>query len=73
MNRFREEHYKQSQRAIQYYDSCIRCERCGHSVHIPEYGNKAFCEWCGRYIFANAKDEFEYRLKEKIKKKWNVI
>ena len=53
-------------RSINYYSTCLHCEKCGHSLQVIRR-NKAFCEWCGRYIFKNKKDEFEYRLKERLK------
>lgn len=57
---------KDTQRAVNFYSTCLHCERCGHSLQVTRK-NKVFCEWCGRYIFKNKKDEFEYRLKEKLK------
>ena len=41
--------------------------KCGHKVVIPNWWNKNICKHCGRYVFKNKKDEFEYRLKEKLK------
>lgn len=41
--------------------------KCGKRVYIDRRRKKAVCDWCGRYVFKNKKDEFEYRLKEKIK------
>ena len=43
-----------------------RC-KCGHRVVIPKWVDKQLCKWCGNYVFKNEKDEFEYRLKEKMK------
>ena len=57
---------KDTQRAVNFYSTCLHCEKCGHSLQVIRR-NKAFCEWCGRYIFKDKKDEFEYRLKEKLK------
>lgn len=62
-----DKHFKKdTQRAINYYSTCLHCERCGHSLQVIRR-NKAFCEWCGRYIFKDKKDEFEYRIKEKLR------
>lgn len=43
-----------------------RCS-CGHRVVIPDKANKQLCSWCHKYVFKDKKDEFEYRLKEKMK------
>ena len=43
-----------------------RC-KCGRRVVIPKRENKKLCTWCGNYVFRDKRDEFEYRLKEKIK------
>ena len=43
-----------------------RCA-CGHRVVIPNWVDKNVCDWCGNYVFKNKKDEFKYRLKEKLK------
>lgn len=43
-----------------------RC-KCGHRVIIYNNREKSVCEWCGNYVFKNKKDEFKYRVKERIK------
>lgn len=43
-----------------------RCN-CGHRIIIPKAMDKKVCDWCGNYVFKNKKDEFKYRVKEKIK------
>ena len=43
------------------------CE-CGHSVLIPPGRDKIICSWCGKYVFKTTRSEFEYRLKECLKK-----
>ena len=48
--------------AVQY-----QC-KCGHKVIIPKWVDKQICGWCGTYVFKNKKDEFEYRMKERLKK-----
>jgi ribosomal protein S27AE len=45
----------------------IKCGRCGHSVLVTNRYKRIICSWCGYYVFADKKDEFEYRLKEKMK------
>lgn len=59
---------KEYERMQDEYDKVkYRC-KCGHKVIIPEKVNKQICSWCGRYVFKNKKDEFEFRLKERMKK-----
>lgn len=43
------------------------CKRCGHRVIIPNWVEKNVCDYCGYYVFKNDKDEFKFRLKEKMK------
>ena len=45
----------------------IRC-KCGHTMAIPPHLNKAICHWCNNYVFKTKKDEFEYRMKEAMKR-----
>lgn len=40
---------------------------CGHSVFIPPTSTRTFCTYCGHWIFKNKRDEFKYRLKEKLR------
>ena len=42
--------------------------KCGHKVFMDKNKTKAVCDWCGRYVFKNKKDEFNYRMKEALKK-----
>lgn len=39
---------------------------CGHSVVILPNEKKVFCSYCGHWVFKNKKDEFMYRMKEKL-------
>ena len=41
--------------------------KCGHSVVISPINNKKLCTHCGIWIFKNKKDEFIYRMKERLK------
>lgn len=42
--------------------------KCGHKVIIPEWVDKQLCKYCGTYVFKNKKEEFKYRMKERLKK-----
>ena len=43
-----------------------KCNRCGRKIVIPEWVDKNVCDWCGHYVFKNKKDEFIYRMREKL-------
>lgn len=62
-NRFMESQYGLRPNAIDFTDLYLRCEKCGHQIQILD-NQKAFCKFCGRYVFKNKKEEFNYRLKE---------
>lgn len=40
---------------------------CGHRTIIPKWADKNICSWCGKYVFKNKKDEFDYRIKGVLK------
>lgn len=44
----------------------IKCKNCGHTILIPKRLKKRICSHCQRYVFLDDKEEFLYRLKEKI-------
>ena len=44
-----------------------KCSKCGHKEIIPKWVDKQICSWCGSYVFKDKKEEFKYRLKEKMK------
>lgn len=46
-------------------DNSIKC-KCGHSIAMKPGLNKEICNWCNCYVFRTPKDEFEYRLKERM-------
>ena len=54
-------------RMSQEYDKVKYQCKCGHKVIIPNRIDKNVCDWCGNYVFKDKKDEFKYRVKEKIK------
>ena len=41
---------------------------CGHRVLILPQKDKVICNWCKHYVFKNKKDEFKYRINEKIRR-----
>lgn len=44
----------------------VQCS-CGHKVVMPYWVDKQICTWCKKYVFRNKQDEFNYRMKEKMK------
>lgn len=42
--------------------------KCGHVVVIPTYKDRTLCGHCGFWVYKTPKLEFEYKLKEKMKK-----
>ena len=46
----------------------VRCNKCGHRMLITNKYGKIPCSWCGNMIFKDKKTEFEFRLKEKMRK-----
>ena len=46
-----------------YREHSYKCN-CGHTVVIPKYLDKIVCNYCGKYVFRNKRDEFVYRFKE---------
>ena len=45
--------------------------KCGHSQFIPLYKKQQLCKWCGMWVFRSKKDEFDYRVKERLNVKNN--
>ena len=50
-----------------YVDNKYTC-KCGARVFIPMIEEKVLCRHCGNWVFKNEKDEFNYRLKEKLRR-----
>ena len=44
----------------------VKCQ-CGHTNTLT-FCDKKICSYCGKYVFKTPQIEFEYRLKEKMKK-----
>ncbi len=55
-------------KTIAYSKNKFVCKECGHKQLVPVFMGKNLCDCCGRWVFRNPKDEFEYRMKEKLKK-----
>lgn len=47
----------------------IECPNCRHLVNFYafEHVNKKICRYCGIYVFKDKKDEFNYKMKQKMK------
>ena len=60
---------KEYERMTDEYDKVKYKCKCGHKVVIPKWVDKNICDWCGNYVFKDKKEEFKYRVKEKIKRK----
>lgn len=44
----------------------IKCKRCCCTRSVRAADNKNVCRNCGYYIFRNDKEEFKYRMKERL-------
>ncbi len=40
--------------------------KCGHRVVITNRVNKVICDWCGRSVYKNKKDEFMDKMEIKL-------
>lgn len=49
------------------YDKVKYKCKYGRRIVIPKWVDKQLCDWCGNYVFKSKKDEFQYRLGEKLK------
>lgn len=43
-----------------------KCKYCGYTNRVMNHFKREPCKHCGRYVFLNDKDEFIYRIKEKL-------
>lgn len=50
-----------------FTDNSFKC-KCGHSVFIPKNKFYKLCNWCGKPVFKNEKDEFKYNIRKRLKK-----
>ena len=56
---------------VKYHNKICKIKhtcKCGHVVIIPVYKNRTLCGHCGVWVYKTPKLEFEYKLKEKMKK-----
>lgn len=44
-----------------------KCKNCGHSIQFVDL-DRIICSHCGLWVYKNDKLEFQYKMKEKIKK-----
>lgn len=42
------------------------CKYCGRRVVITSKQSKNLCDWCGRYVYRNEKEEFINRVGTKL-------
>ena len=40
--------------------------KCGKTIEFWSEERKMICSWCGNYVFRTAKDEFNFRIKERL-------
>lgn len=45
-----------------------KCKVCGRKVFIHRLKDYAVCDYCGHNVFKNDKLEFQYRMKQALKK-----
>lgn len=48
-------------------DNAVYCPKCGHTVEWWTNDKKTLCKWCGNYVFKTKKDEFKFRLEQRLK------
>lgn len=48
-------------------DNFVYCPKCHHTVEFWSNSNRELCKWCGNYVFKTKKDEFKYRLEQRLK------
>ena len=44
----------------------VRCKKCGWGRYFIGKNTRLVCKNCGSYIFKNDREEFKYRMKERI-------
>ena len=46
-----------------------KCKHCGWDNEVINRYNKTICKNCGNYVFIDDKEEFIYRMREKLNEK----
>lgn len=59
--------FNNDKKRFHFYSTQRQYCDCGHSVVIRADREKIICSHCGHWIFRNKKDEFVYRLREKLR------
>lgn len=62
---------KEWERYSKLFESMSNCSykcACGHTVLMTNKVDKTVCSNCGKYVFKSKKDEFNYRMQEKMKR-----
>jgi hypothetical protein len=47
-------------------DNKVKC-KCGCTVEFWNSDTKKLCQWCQNYVFRTPKDEFKFRLEQRLK------
>lgn len=70
MNHFKPKMFRNDDKLMEEASKYKYQCKCGHVVVIyPFEGkNKKLCRWCNRYVFTSSKDEFLYRISERVKR-----
>lgn len=61
--------FYQNQNYLELYESDhknYQCKYCGCKFNFNTHYTKEICNRCGKYNFKTKRDEFAYRLKERI-------
>lgn len=51
---------------MQDVNNKVKC-KCGKTVEFWSEERKVICTWCNNYVFRTPKDEFNYRVRERLK------
>lgn len=61
--------WKQDTKRFESFFGCNYKCPCGHTVTMTSKVDKVICSHCGNYVFKNKKAEFDFRMREKMKKR----
>lgn len=65
MNRNSKQFKEDTKRIESFFENTIKC-KCGHSIVFSSRTERMICNWCGNYVYKNAKSEFKYKMKEQL-------